>query len=142
MPAVRGAARPPRGGGTGRGGRRPALLPLPQRGFRPGRPRRGPGRRRPGGGPAPERRRQPGVTAAPAGAAAARRPRPADRPAAFARCWTRKEAYLKGTGTGLGEDPSRTPVGAGPRPEPVPGWLLADVPVPTGHAAAWALRTG
>lgn len=67
---------------------------------------------------------------------------PADRPAAFARCWTRKEAYLKGTGTGLGEDPSRTPVGAGPRPEPVPGWLLADVPVPTGHAAAWALRTG
>ncbi|GAA2491480.1 hypothetical protein GCM10010406_29470 [Streptomyces thermolineatus] len=67
---------------------------------------------------------------------------PADRPAAFARCWTRKEAYLKGTGAGLGEAPSHTPVGAGPCPEAVPGWLLADVPAPAGHAAAWALRTG
>ncbi|MGP3925270.1 4'-phosphopantetheinyl transferase family protein [Streptomyces sp. 8N616] len=57
----------------------------------------------------------------------------AERPAAFARCWTRKEAYLKGTGTGLAEDPSITLVGAGPEPVQPPGWTLADVPLPTSR---------
>ncbi|GAA2626741.1 4'-phosphopantetheinyl transferase family protein [Streptomyces axinellae] len=64
----------------------------------------------------------------------------AELPAAFARCWTRKEAYLKGTGSGLGEDPSVTYVSALGEPAAVPGWRLTDLPVPTGYAAASALR--
>lgn len=68
-----------------------------------------------------------------------------ERAAAFARCWTRKEAYLKGTGSGLGEDPGLTYVGAGPRPGTVPGWILEDIPVPDDvpedYAAAAAVRT-
>ncbi|WP_344324735.1 4'-phosphopantetheinyl transferase family protein [Streptomyces macrosporus] len=63
----------------------------------------------------------------------------ADRPAAFARCWTRKEAYLKGTGTGLGEDPSVTYVGSLAVPAEIPGWTLTDVEVPDGYAAAAAV---
>ncbi|UNZ16735.1 4'-phosphopantetheinyl transferase superfamily protein [Streptomyces sp. 891-h] len=61
-------------------------------------------------------------------------------PAVFARCWTRKEAYLKGTGSGLGEDLSVTYVSALDEPAPVPGWQLTDLPAPSGYAAAWALR--
>ncbi|MBT2383397.1 4'-phosphopantetheinyl transferase superfamily protein [Streptomyces sp. ISL-11] len=62
-----------------------------------------------------------------------------ERPAAFARCWTRKEAYLKGTGTGLSEDPSVTYVGAGPVPGAPGGWALTDVAVGRGYAAAVAV---
>ena len=62
-----------------------------------------------------------------------------ERPAAFARCWTRKEAYLKGTGTGLGENLSVTYVGSGAQPVSPDGWTLADVPVPSGYAAATAV---
>ncbi|MBO8196336.1 4'-phosphopantetheinyl transferase superfamily protein [Streptomyces oryzae] len=61
-------------------------------------------------------------------------------PAAFTRCWTRKEAYLKGTGAGLGEDPSVTYVGTFGEPAQVPGWQLTDLPAPAGYAAASALR--
>ncbi|WP_435243720.1 4'-phosphopantetheinyl transferase family protein [Streptomyces cucumeris] len=68
---------------------------------------------------------------------------PGDRPAAFARCWTRKEAYLKGIGTGLSQDPSVSYVGTGPEPVPVGPWTLLDVPladaVPPGSAYAAAL---
>ncbi|HEX5569442.1 MAG TPA: 4'-phosphopantetheinyl transferase superfamily protein [Streptomyces sp.] len=64
---------------------------------------------------------------------------PAARPAAFARCWTRKEAYLKGTGTGLGENPSVTYVGSLMTPAEVPGWTITDVQVPDGYAAAVAV---
>ncbi|MER6911219.1 4'-phosphopantetheinyl transferase superfamily protein [Streptomyces sp. NPDC000594] len=62
-----------------------------------------------------------------------------DRLRAFARCWTRKEAFLKATGTGLNEDLSLTEVGAGPLPVPVPGWSIADVPADPGYAAAVAV---
>ncbi|MFC7302953.1 4'-phosphopantetheinyl transferase family protein [Streptomyces monticola] len=63
------------------------------------------------------------------------------RGAAFTRCWTRKEACLKGTGEGLTENAIRTTlVGTGPSPLPVPGWTLLDVPVPGGYAAACAVR--
>lgn len=64
-----------------------------------------------------------------------------ERASAFARCWTRKEAYVKGTGEGLsGPGFVKTVVGAGPRPLPVPGWTLTDVRVPAGFAAACAVR--
>ncbi|MEU9793050.1 4'-phosphopantetheinyl transferase superfamily protein [Streptomyces sparsogenes] len=74
----------------------------------------------------------------------------ADRPAAFARCWTRKEAYLKGIGTGLSQDPALDYVGTGERPVPVGPWTLADIPGAhleaaaadaggPGYAAAYAL---
>ncbi|MFG2594476.1 4'-phosphopantetheinyl transferase family protein [Streptomyces sp. NPDC048462] len=67
---------------------------------------------------------------------------PALRPAAFARLWTRKEAYLKGLGIGLGADPSTEYVGAGETPAAASGWLLADIAVPHGHRGAVALRRG
>jgi 4'-phosphopantetheinyl transferase len=62
------------------------------------------------------------------------------RPASVGRCWTRKEAYLKGVGIGLAEDPAVTYVGTGPAPAALPGWSLTDVPVLPGHAAACAVR--
>ena len=63
---------------------------------------------------------------------------PADRVLAFSRCWTRKEAYLKGTGEGLAGGPEHTYVGTGPEPAAVSGWALADVPVDDGYGAAVA----
>ncbi|MBB5122448.1 4'-phosphopantetheinyl transferase family protein [Streptomyces eurocidicus] len=64
-----------------------------------------------------------------------------DRAAAFARCWTRKEAYLKGTGTGLSESPAVTYVGSGAAPTSPAGWTLTDVSAGAGHAAAIAVAT-
>ncbi|GLX50245.1 hypothetical protein Shyhy01_31950 [Streptomyces hygroscopicus subsp. hygroscopicus] len=64
-----------------------------------------------------------------------------ERQAAFTRTWVRKEAYLKGLGTGLVRDPALDHVGTGPRPvSPSPEWVLRDVLVPAGYAAAVALR--
>ncbi|MFI9769513.1 4'-phosphopantetheinyl transferase family protein [Streptomyces sp. NPDC052415] len=64
---------------------------------------------------------------------------------AFLQCWVRKEAYLKGIGTGLGIDPATVHVGLGARDddtalEEPDGWRLATVAVPLGHAAAVALQ--
>lgn len=64
-----------------------------------------------------------------------------DRRVAFARCWVRKEAYLKGTGHGLSAGLDTRYVGTGPTPAALPGWTLTDVPVPFGHCAAIAHRS-
>lgn len=57
--------------------------------------------------------------------------------AAFARIWTRKEAYLKALGTGLSRNLALDDTTA-----QIPGWHLADVSVPSGYAAAVAVADG
>jgi 4'-phosphopantetheinyl transferase len=61
---------------------------------------------------------------------------PEDRPAAFARLWARKEAYLKGLGTGLGRGLAADDVRGD-----LPGWRLTDLPLATGYAAAVAVNS-
>ncbi|MEU9860952.1 4'-phosphopantetheinyl transferase superfamily protein [Streptomyces sp. NPDC047971] len=62
------------------------------------------------------------------------------RPSAFTRAWARKEAYLKGIGTGLGRSPALDYVGTGVTPAAGPdGWTVRDVATPDDHAAAVAL---
>ncbi|GAA4840176.1 4'-phosphopantetheinyl transferase family protein [Kitasatospora terrestris] len=64
-----------------------------------------------------------------------------DRPAAVARAWVRKEAYLKGLGTGLSRSPGLDYLGTGPEPGPAPpGWHIRDILVPAGYAAALSVR--
>ncbi|GAA4227670.1 hypothetical protein GCM10022254_15930 [Actinomadura meridiana] len=65
---------------------------------------------------------------------------PERRPAAFARLWTRKEAYLKGLGTGLGRGPAADYLGDGDAAARPDGWLVDDLPADPGYAAALALR--
>lgn len=71
------------------------------------------------------------------------------RERAFMSCWVRKEAYLKGIGTGLPGGLRTHYVGlaediGAPVPAEVstpPGWAFADLPAPTGYHAAVAVRT-
>jgi 4'-phosphopantetheinyl transferase len=65
---------------------------------------------------------------------------PSRRPEAVTRCWTQKEAVLKGLGLGLHRHPRtvRTPVSASGRTE---GWRIVPVPVDTGHVASAAVGT-
>lgn len=58
----------------------------------------------------------------------------ADQPAAFFRCWTRKEAYIKALGTGLSHPLNEFDVTAA-----IPGWSLVDLDVERGYAAALAV---
>lgn len=63
----------------------------------------------------------------------------AGRPAAFARTWARKEAYLKGLGTGLARSPSLDYLGTARTAVRHPaGWVISDVAAPHGYAAAVA----
>jgi 4'-phosphopantetheinyl transferase len=59
-------------------------------------------------------------------------------PVAFGRLWTRKEAYLKGIGTGLARDLAADYLGADTARRP-DGWTVLDVPCGPRHAAAAAL---
>lgn len=66
---------------------------------------------------------------------------PSLRPVVFARLWARKEAYLKGLGTGIGRGPDLDYLGnpAPGAPARPPGWTVKDIPVGPEHAAALAL---
>ncbi|MET9592082.1 4'-phosphopantetheinyl transferase superfamily protein [Streptomyces sp. NPDC006516] len=61
--------------------------------------------------------------------------------AAFAQQWARKEAYLKGLGTGLARSPRLDYVGARNRGAGPAGWHVVDIPVSAGYAAAVAVRS-
>ncbi|WP_069772968.1 4'-phosphopantetheinyl transferase superfamily protein [Streptomyces sp. LUP30] len=65
-----------------------------------------------------------------------------DRPARFARLRARKEACLKGTGTGVGGWTSEVYLGEGGpgAPPRLDGWSVLDVPCGPGHAAAVAMK--
>ncbi len=65
----------------------------------------------------------------------------ADRPRAFARTWARKEAYLKGLGTGLARGLSTDYLGTAQAPgADLPGWWISDADVGDTHAAAVAVH--
>ncbi|WP_051871922.1 4'-phosphopantetheinyl transferase family protein [Streptomyces sclerotialus] len=60
-----------------------------------------------------------------------------ERPGAFARLWTRKEAYLKATGAGLHRPLHLDDLSDGARhPD---GWRIVDLAAPAGHRAALAV---
>ena len=58
---------------------------------------------------------------------------------AFATVWTRKEAYLKGIGTGLSRGLASDYLGATGLASLPDGWSVLDVPVPPGYAGAAAV---
>jgi 4'-phosphopantetheinyl transferase len=66
---------------------------------------------------------------------------PEARQAVFTRLWSRKEAYLKGIGVGLGHGMAGEYLGTGPQPAAPYGWTLLDVAVPRGFVASAALKT-
>ena len=76
---------------------------------------------------------------------------PQERIAAFYRCWTRKEAYLKGTGSGFSRPSTSFDVSFLPHQAPallahrgsaaeVDRWTIRDLPAPEGYLAAIAIE--
>jgi 4'-phosphopantetheinyl transferase len=74
---------------------------------------------------------------------------PKERVAAFFRCWTRKEAYIKATGKGLSQSLDEFDVTLAPGvaaallracDDEVSGWFMSDVEVGSGFAAALAVE--
>ncbi|MBO1337978.1 4'-phosphopantetheinyl transferase superfamily protein [Streptomyces sp. VRA16 Mangrove soil] len=65
---------------------------------------------------------------------------PSEHRGALARAWVRKEAYLKGIGTGLSRAADLDYVGTLPGSPGAPdGWTIRDVAVPAGYTAAVAV---
>jgi 4'-phosphopantetheinyl transferase len=64
------------------------------------------------------------------------------RALAATRAWTRKEAVLKGRGTGLGGGLAATVTGVGHPAVTVAGWWVRDVPMPDGWVASLATAPG
>lgn len=64
-----------------------------------------------------------------------------ERPRAFGRVWARKEAYLKGTGAGLGDGLAKFYLGSGVHPYSPPGWTLTDLDVGPRHTACAAVHS-
>jgi 4'-phosphopantetheinyl transferase len=64
---------------------------------------------------------------------------PAERRLVFARIWTRKEAYLKGIGSGVAVDLAADYLGTEERAAGPKGWVVATVPTGAGHVAAAAV---
>ncbi|MET9520704.1 4'-phosphopantetheinyl transferase superfamily protein [Streptomyces sp. NPDC002994] len=62
-----------------------------------------------------------------------------ERPVAFGRLWTRKEAYLKGLGTGLTRGADLDYLGEAGLAERPAGWVVGNVPLCHSHVAAVAL---
>lgn len=76
---------------------------------------------------------------------------PQERLLAFYRCWTRKEAYLKGTGAGFSYPSTAFDVSLLPHekpallahrgnPDEAKRWNIRDLPVPEGYCAATAVE--
>ncbi|MGW0393825.1 4'-phosphopantetheinyl transferase family protein [Streptomyces sp. NPDC003042] len=61
-----------------------------------------------------------------------------ERRALFGQIWTRKEAFLKGLGTGLSRSPAKDYLGTDHDRHP-DGWTMVGVPADSGHAAAVAV---
>lgn len=62
-----------------------------------------------------------------------------EQPATFARAWTRKEAYLKGIGTGVAGKLEADYLGVHPHVDAPSGWQILDLPIADGYAAAAAI---
>lgn len=67
--------------------------------------------------------------------------RPDGRRTAFGQIWARKEAYLKGLGTGLNRDPKADYLGSDPTRRPA-GWTVLDLDCGPDHYGAVAVRVG
>ena len=65
---------------------------------------------------------------------------PSKRTEVFTRLWTRKEAYLKGIGTGVAHDLDAEYLGTRPHGAAPPDWTVLDLPVAAGYAAAAAIK--
>ena len=67
---------------------------------------------------------------------------PGHRLTAFARLWSRKEAYLKGLGTGLARAADLDYLGEAAESWRPAGWTVRNTPLCDGHVAAAALAGG
>lgn len=65
---------------------------------------------------------------------------PSQQTEVFTRLWTRKEAYLKGIGTGIAHDLDADYLGTLPNAARPRGWTVLDVPVAAGYVAAAAIQ--